>query len=75
MHDITVSPWDLVWAGWLALFGILEVVALVVPGCPWQPLSDFTWSIENAWHPFGWIILVGFALLTAHLAFQTGWPK
>lgn len=71
-----LTPWDLVWAFWLGLFGVFELLAVGrlagvswLQWVRWQPLSDMTWSIESAWRPFAVLIVLGFLWLIVHLVF------
>ncbi len=62
-----VDAWSLgVWAGWLAAFGVLELLALT-HRVPWRTLSETTWSLESlaGWVP--WVVLFALAALLVHL--------
>jgi hypothetical protein len=62
---------SLIWLGWLALFGILEALA-IWGQVPWEPLSDWVWRLERL-DPFvAWVVLVGLAVLLVHLVAR--WP-
>jgi hypothetical protein len=63
-----------VWIGWLALFGILELLGVYWKGCPWSPLSNWVWSLENVNPVIPWLVLAGLGLLLAHLVWRVGWP-
>ncbi len=56
----------IVWLTWLGAFLALEIPA-VLERTPWEPLSDFTWGIEDHWRPFRLLVLFGLALLGVHL--------
>ena len=56
-----------IWLGWLALFGLLEVPA-VLHRVPWVPMSDWVWRLEKLWWPLPWLVIVALALLMVHLA-------
>ena len=62
-----VNWWSIgIWAAWLAVFGVLELLALYHT-VPWQTHSDTTWSLENlaGWVP--WVVLFALAALLVHL--------
>lgn len=61
-----LTPWDLVWGVWLAIFAALEIPA-TRHWVPWQPLSDMTWSIEAVFRPFAILVLFGLLWLVVHL--------
>lgn len=56
-----------VWLGWLALFGILELLA-IFHKVPWTSMSEWTWSLERAWAVLPWLVIVALALLMVHLS-------
>jgi hypothetical protein len=56
-----------VWLGWLAVFGALEIPA-VLRRVPWLPMSDWVWRLERLWAPLPWLVIVALALLMVHLA-------
>lgn len=61
----------LIWGGWLALFLVLELLA-VFHAVPWVPLSDMAWHLERLSDVFRWVFLIGLAVLMTHIV--TGWP-
>jgi hypothetical protein len=66
-----LSRSDLVWAGWLLLFLVLELTA-VFKVAPWVTLSETSWLNEKQ-YPILRTILFGFLLgLGVHIRFQTG---
>src|ERR1039458_7148713 len=58
----------LIWVAWLAAFGVLEMLALVWKGCPWEPLSNWTWRLEDFSPVLPWLLLAG--LLAVFAAFE-----
>lgn len=56
-----------VWLSWLALFGVLEMLA-IRKLVPWTSMSQWTWALERLWWPLPWLIIVALALLMVHLA-------
>jgi hypothetical protein len=56
-----------VWLGWLAIFGALEVPA-ILHKVPWTSMSQWTWHLEAHWWPLPWLIIVALGFLTVHLA-------
>lgn len=58
---------SLVWVGWLAAFGVLELLA-IAHRVPWTSMSEWTWSLERHWAPLPWLVIVALALLMVHLA-------
>ena len=64
----------LIWVAWLAAFGVLEMLALVWKGCPWEPLSNWTRRLEDFSPVLPWLLLAGLGLLLAHLVWRVGWP-
>ncbi len=57
----------IVWIGWLALFGALELPA-VWHRVPWTTMSEWTWWLEKLWSPLPWLVIVALALLMVHLS-------
>lgn len=57
----------IVWLGWLAVFAVLELPAVFVKSWPWEPLSDWTWRLENLSSLITWVVLIGMAILLVHL--------
>lgn len=56
-----------VWLGWLALFGVFELLALS-RRMPWSTMSAWVWQLERFWAPLPWLIIVALALLMVHLS-------
>lgn len=66
-----MTPTYLVWGAWLALFLVLELLALFHL-VPWVPLSDMAWHLEKISVWFKWLFFAGLALLLMHIV--SGWP-
>ena len=62
----------LIWGFWLALFLILELLA-VFHVAPWVPLSDMAWHLEKLSDVFRWVFFLGLAVLLVHIT--AGWPN
>ena len=56
-----------VWLGWLALFGLLEIPA-VLHKVPWTTMSRWTWNLEKIFPILPWLVIVALALLLVHLS-------
>ena len=63
-----------IWISWLAIFAVFELLALYWKGCPWEPLSNWTWRLEDFSPVLPWLLLAGLGLLLAHLVWRVGWP-
>jgi hypothetical protein len=61
-----MSPWDLVWLGWMLLFVALELPA-IANKTPWVTLSQVAWWTENRAWPMRLVFLFGLALLISHI--------
>ena len=57
----------LIWWGWLGLFGVLELTAIFWKRCPWIPLSDYIWHLEDRFQYLSYAIGAGFIALCIHL--------
>ena len=62
----------LIWGAWLALFLILELLA-VFHVAPWVPLSDMAWHLEKLSDVFRWVFFLGLSTLLVHIV--SGWPN
>jgi hypothetical protein len=64
-------PSTLAWWGWFAMFGVLELLAVLrnrLPvKVPWSPLSDYVWALEDLWKPLPYFVAGGFMALLVHL--------
>ena len=61
-----------VWFGWLALFAVLEILALRGK-VPWTSLSEYVWNLEDREPVTKWTFIIGLMALAAHLV--SGRPR
>jgi hypothetical protein len=64
-----LTPWDLVWAVWLAIFLALELPA-ALHAVPWSTLSTTSWDLEDWWSPVRLMLEAFLAVLLLHICFH-----
>ena len=65
--NMLVRNSSLIWWGWLALWAAFELPAIFWKGCPWMPLSDYIWHLEDRYRGLSYGIGAGFIVLLIHL--------